>query len=600
MDYDRNSKYMTDLSSDPYSEQRAKKSYIDLGIDKQTLSIFVKMVISSNKMIRRSNLLNIETFLNLINPTVYVNDPDKSKMISFIHKGIEARLVMNLDDPYMIMQHINGGIITGDIIDLDRYQELSSAEVDFVNNMVAESLKYATIYKFADQMIDVCTRFKTQDYGSKGDIVKEFEAKVNEVQNEFRRNRNEDHTEMMFSLQPDQFEDVIKETYKRAANPKKKLSTGMQGMNEMLGGGFESGRIYIYFGLPGEGKSSVVLNLMYQIKKYNRDFQCKDPTKRPCVVLLTMENTVEESIERLFSMSTDRDCMTDFDVDSVMTMLKEDGELTLNDRNPIDIIIKYKPTNSVDTGYMYTLCDDLEDQGYEVIAFFQDYIGRIRSSQHLSDTRLEYGAVTDDFKVFAQNKDIPVISVSQLNRDASKRIDDGRQSNKMDLVRALGRSNISESMLVLNNIDCGFMITPEYSSIGEKFLGIQRVKIRYKASDLDVMYLPYSNNSGIKLLEDFGKSPIYKTTLRNGPTMIGNDPKFEDLPTIEDLKNNDMHSSIFSTAVNSSSVDSISDLDVAFERVDYRMMMNNLVDPLIYCGNVKQPVYIDPIVLIPK
>lgn len=597
MDYDnRTSKYMTGTIG---SNQQQVNEYIDLGIDKQILTIFCKMVISTNRMIRRSHLINIENFINLLNPTIYVNDPDKSKMISFIRKGIEAKLALNLEDPYMIMQHINGGIITGDIIDLDTYKELSSAEVDFVNSMVSESLKYATIYRFADQMIDVCTRFKTQDYGTKGDIVKEFETRVNEVQNEFRRSRNEDHTEMMFSLQNGQFEDCIKETYKRAANPKKKLSTGMQGMNEMLGGGFESGRIYIYFGLPGEGKSTVILNLMYQIKKYNRDFQCKDPTKRPCIVLLTMENTVEESIERLFGMATDRERMTDFDVESVIEMLKDEGELTLTDDNPIDIIIKYKPTNSVGTEYMYTLSDDLEDQGYEVIAFFQDYIGRIRSSQRLSDTRLEYGAVTDDFKTFAQFKDIPVISVSQLNRDASKRIDDGRQSNKMDLVRALGRSNISESMLVLNNIDCGFMITPEFSSAGEKFLGIQRVKIRYKASDLDVMYLPFSTNNTIKLMEDFGKTPIYKTTLRNGPSIIGSEPKFEDLPTIEDLKKNDMNNSIFSTSVSSSPAETLEDLDVAFMPVDYRMMMSHLVDPLIYFGE-DQPTYIDPIIIYKK
>lgn len=140
-----------------------------------------------------------------------------------------------------------------------------------------------------------------------------------------------------------------------------------------------------------EGKSTIILNIIYQIKKYNRDYQCKDPTKRPCIVLLTMENSVEESIERLFGMATDREKMTEFDVDSVISMLRKEGELTLSSDNPIDIIIKYKPTNSVDCSYLYTLTDDLEDQGYEVIAMFQDYIGRIRSTQHLSDARLEYG-----------------------------------------------------------------------------------------------------------------------------------------------------------------------------------------------------------------
>lgn len=338
-----------------------------------------------------------------------------------------------------------------------------------------------------------------------------------------------------------------------------------------------------------EGKSTVILNLMYQIKKYNRDYQCKDVTKRPCIVLLTMENSVEESIERLFGMATDREKMIEFDVNSVIEMLRKDGELNLNDDNPIDIIIKYKATNSVDTGYMYTLCDDLEDQGYEVIAFFQDYIGRIRSTQHLSDTRLEYGAVTDDFKVFAQFKDIPVISVSQLNRDASKRIDDGRQSSKSDLVRALGRSNISESMLVLNNIDAGFMITPEYTSSGEKYLGMLRVKIRYNAGDLEVLYLPFSRNNGIKLVEDFGMEPMYKKTLRSAPAGIGSAPSYQNsIANLDTIQTDSMNNSIFSTAVNS--VDTLNDLEVAFSPFIYRHKIEpmtflpekKLIEPMIF------------------
>ena len=136
----------------------------------------------------------------------------------------------------------------------------------------------------------------------------------------------------------------------------------------------------------------------------------------------------------------------------------------------------------------------LQRQGYEVIAFFQDYIGRIRSTQYNSDSRLEYGAVTDEFKVFAEIRDIPVITASQLNRDASKHIDEGRKNNKADLVRFIGRSNISESMLVLNNIDAGFVIAPEVTEMNERYLGVQRIKIRYRAGDREYVYLPYLFN----------------------------------------------------------------------------------------------------------
>ena len=85
-------------------------------------------------------------------------------------------------------------------------------------------------------------------------------------------------------------------------------------------------------------------------------------TKIPCICLLTQENTVEETIQRLFNIATGFD-MKEFDVEQVIQMLRNDGELYLTGDNPIDLIIKYKPNRSVDTGYLYTLVEDLEDEG---------------------------------------------------------------------------------------------------------------------------------------------------------------------------------------------------------------------------------------------
>ena len=155
----------------------------------------------------------------------------------------------------------------------------------------------------------------------------------------------------------------------------------------------------------------------------------------------------------------------------------------------------------------------MEDQGLEVIAMFQDYIGRIRSTQYYADPRLEYGAITDEFKVYAEIKDVPIITVAQLNRDASKHIDEAKQQSKSDLVRLIGRSNISESMLILNNIDGGFLLAPEVTQTGERYLGIQRIKIRYNAGDREFLYLPYMANT-LKLIEDFDTLPAYKTTMK--------------------------------------------------------------------------------------
>ena len=516
MNFERRSKYMGQGSSVVKSNKQ-----LDINLDLRTLDIMCKCLVTDNQNVRRGQLINLRNLIYLINPVNYENDPEKAKRVSFIKKGIEARLEFNLTDPFMIVTHIYGGILDGEVVDINEFTGLGGAEIAWMNNMVSEALKFSHVYNNVDSLLELCTRIKSADYGSKAAIVAEFEKAINNIQNDFRRSKNEDQTEVMFSLRDGYFEDIMYDTYNTLSSPRRKLVTGMQGMNELLGGGFENGRCYVYFGLPGEGKSSVVLNMIYQLKKYNRDYRTKDPTKRPCIVLLTMENTVTESVERLSGMATGRANMTELSPEGAIKMLREEGELYLTDDSPIDIIIKFKPSNSVDTSYLYTLTEDLEDQGMEVIAMFQDYIGRIRSTERLQDTRLEYGAIVDEFKTYAEIKDIPIITVAQLNRDASKHIDEGRKASKSDLVRLIGRSNISESMLILNNIDAGFLLAPEVTNTGERFLGIQRIKIRYNAGNREFVYLPFVGNT-LKLQEDFGRIATFKTSMRpEGPTSGG-------------------------------------------------------------------------------
>ena len=558
LNFERRAKYSGQGSSIVKSNKQ-----LDVNFDVRTLDIMCKCLVTDNQAIRRGQLVNLRNLIYLIKPENYINDVEKSKRISFIKKGIEARLVCNLTDPYMIVSHIYGGILDDDVVDLDQFAGLTGAEIQWINTVVSESLKFCHVYSNVDRLMDICSRIKSSDYGSKADVVAEFETAINNIQNEFRRAKNENQTDVMFSLRDGYFEDIMYDTYNTLSSPRRKLVTGMQGMNELLGGGFENGRCYVYFGLPGEGKSSIILNMIYQIKKHNRDYRTKDPTKRPCIVLLTMENTVTESVERLFGMATGEHNMTNYSPENAIKMLREDGELYLNDNSPIDIIIKFKPSNSVDTSYLYTLTEDLEDQGLEVIAMFQDYIGRIRSTERLQDTRLEYGTIVDEFKTYAEIKDVPVITVAQLNRDASKHIDEGRKTSKSDLVRLIGRSNISESMLILNNIDAGFLIAPETTNTGERYLGIQRVKIRYNAGNREFVYLPFIGNT-LKLEEDYGCIAKFKTTMRLGsdnPTNNGlpissyQTNSIMEMGQVMRVSSNDEN--LFSVAVNNSSLDDL-------------------------------------------
>lgn len=545
MDYERHYKYI---------KQNNEQEYSNKSLDNHTLDIICKFVLSDNSMIKRCHLVNLNNLINIINPKTYNNDPEKDKRVSFIKKGLEGRLNFNLSDPYKILMYIYGTLTDNGIVNIDEFKGLSNDDVKWLNSMVSDTLKYYHIENSLDSMIDSINKIKSANASeSKKDLIDDFQKCMNNIQNNIRRCKDQSITDAMFSLRNEYYENIMYDTYNELNSPARKLVTGMQGMNELVGGGFESGRCYVYFGLPGEGKSTVILNLLYQIKKYNKNYKTKDPTKIPCAVLLTMENTITESIERLFTMATGKQNMTNYSPENAMKMLKEEGELRLGDDSPIDIVIKFMPSNSVDTSFILEFYDDLMDQGLEPIIFFQDYIGRIRSTQKYQDTRLEYGAVVDEFKNFAEEKQIPFITAAQLNREASKHIDEGRKSSKSDLVRLIGRSNISESMLILNNIDGGFLIAPEITTDGTRYLGVQRIKIRYKAGDAEFVYLPFEQNS-IKLVEDFNGIPSYKYSLRNDITSPASFSQYSQYQTnkivnMDDfVMNSDNEDNIFSNA----------------------------------------------------
>ena len=529
--FSRNQKYAKMTKSDNYQK-------ISINLDIVALQLFCNFVVSENKNIHRSSIINLGKLIDNLDMTPFENDNEKLSKIKFIKKGVEARLEYNLNKKNLILMHINGGLLS-DQTNIET-EEIDNDEIIWINKIISDALKFGVIYSEVDKLEDICDKFKAADYSSKSKMLEEVKDAVSDIQNKFRQSDSNASSDLYFSLADDKFDECIREVYDTITSPSNKLITGLTGINELLGGGFESKRVYALFGLPSEGKSITLVDFALQIKKYNPGYICKDPTKKPCVVYFTLENTLEESVARLCEMVGIQGSMSDYSVDELIMKLKTEGELYMNSASPIDLIMVYKPGMSVDTSYLCTLSEDLEDKGYEPIAFVIDYIKRIRSVLDNSDTRIWLGNVINEFKVFAATKDLVVITASQLNRDATSHIDESRKANKADLVRMLGRSQIGESMLILENLDGAFLIAPEWTPDGKKYLGFQRIKKRYKASDLTFLYYPYQNE--IKLLEDLNAlEPVYKTTMKDVPQNFNNlnhinNSRINEVKDINDVK----------------------------------------------------------------
>ena len=492
---------------------------LPINFDLSALTLMCNYVMSENRNVRRLQYVNLRNLIDMLDMDKYVNDQERYKRIIFIQKGLEARLDRGISDPILLYKYINGGIIDDDIIDISDFVSLSNNEIDWINETVSSTIKSAFIYEECDKMIDLWTRFRSADYTSISAISAEIEQATAQLHTKFRKAKVESNTEQMFSLAPDNLHAVLMDTWEETTSKYRKLITGMQGFNQLIGAGFENTTVYLLLGITGVGKSMTLMNLAYQIKKYNKGFKPKDPTKRPCVLYLTMENTVTESLQRLFQICTGEELAKQSSPEEAERKLRTEGELYLTDSSPIDILIKFKPNKSEDTSYLYTLVEDLEDEGYEVICLLQDHAKRIRSTTNNPDIRLELGDVINEFKTFAMLKDIPVISNSHLNREGARVIDANATSSKSDLTRLLGKSNIGESLLMLDNVDFAAIINNEYDREGNKYMVFKQIKTRIK-SFRDYICQPFDKDNEIKLIEDYySPVPVFRETLYLDPVL---------------------------------------------------------------------------------
>ena len=387
---------------------------IDIKFDISQLDLLCAYVVSNDPLIKRSNLNNLATIIKVINLDNYKGDKGLLDRLDYISKGLDAKLNKNLVNSDMVIMDINGGLGGHSNI---QTRELNRDEIVWVNNAISEIIKHISIYEEIDKASELITEFKSTDFINRAPVVKKIEEWTTRLQNKFRKAKADISDEMMFSLIGDRYVDTIHDTFNQIKSPSNKLVFGTQALNIITGGGVFCEKVYVILGLPGEGKSSTLLDMALEIKKYNKDYKCKIPGKRPCVVLLIMENSIKETIERMFSMVT---CGSNMDAYSSYEQIPQELEkhgLKISDDDPIDLIIKFKPNLSVDTGYLYELVEDLEDEGYEVICLIQDYLKRIRSVEGSfgGDLKLELGAAVDELKEFATINNIPVVTASQLN-----------------------------------------------------------------------------------------------------------------------------------------------------------------------------------------
>ena len=504
----RGSKYNDTISPNNHS-----MNYIEYGIDEPLMNAFCSYVMSENTSVHKYGITTLSKIVKDINESMFDKNQRMLIKFKFLKVALEFRLE-GLTNRDMLLSAINRKFDVSSISSDNNFlRELSNDEVVYIEKVLSSFMNNNYINSHIIEFKNILDEYQRGSYRDREVLLPRIRECMGSTLTQFRRNDMlKDSSMNIFRLSS--MNDSIYDIHRYITSPFYNLITGMQGFNMMLGGGFQKGRVYMFFALSGEGKTTTLENIFYQVWKNNKGFKTKDPTKKPCIVYLTMENLVVELVSALFHIITKGKEMKMCSTPNEALEEFKKAQFYFSD-NEIEILIRFKPVNSVDTSYMYTIVEELNDEGYECIAFFQDYLMRIRPSIVTNNTYEDLGTIANDFKTFAILNDCPVISASQLNREAARIIDESRGKNDPNLVKKIGRANASDSVNIERNIDGMFILVPEVSQMAERFMGIKMVKHRYDINcDITSIYQPYYPTSKIALVEDLYE-PIakYRTSL---------------------------------------------------------------------------------------
>ena len=496
-----------------------RTSKLKIQMDLTTLDMIIAFIYKDSVLRTRKALTNIDKLFKSLDLTIYEkkgeDNSDILNRIWIITTSLHAKLKEGLVNDDIIKQYCKDredcDAYKESLIDIltEKGQKITYEESKYLLKQIDDRLSFGyaiTLKEIVEEMMSLIDPSDIRSYKSISDDLYQIANAIINI----NRKSNSIDSEQTFSLQEEVFQTVISDSLEKLKNRNRIFITGIKRLNTFLAPGYMSKRLYTYLAFPGGGKSQILLKAALDIRKYNAGIQCKNPDNRPAVLFITMENSIEETVERIFNVVASDDDIRNYTPAQVLRMLKNDGELALTDKTNIDIIIKYYPNRSIDTNDLYGIIQDLEDDGVEVCALILDYLKRIKPAEAGDNEKIELKNITNELKDLATILDIPVITAQQLNRTASAIIDAAIQAKKEDVTRLVGRDGVAGAWEIIENSDVVIIINREKKlGTSDVYLTFKLLKRRYRSAETDdalreLEYFnhPYAQGSSIKLIDD--------------------------------------------------------------------------------------------------
>lgn len=505
--------------------------------------LIMKYCLSFGDLIKNKNLLNIRKFLFKLDFSIYENNRELYETLLYSKIALRGRLKYKITKNELLRIYLReeiGNNIQEDIfIKADSMENMETEEVKYVDNFINTNLRSANIQENKDELIQILDAFDIGQYDNKTALMNLFFDKIKGMLNYERRIALQANYEREVDFGSKELTQQLSDIIEEAHNPKRYIYSGLKWLNEMVGGAFEAGRCYMFLGPPKSFKSGLLLTLVLWFRKFNPHIEASDPRKKPYIIYLTQENSVQETIERIYAMETNSNLrFKDLTKKNIIEGLTDGVNFTIKDSN-IGLKIMYRPSGSITTDDIYTIIEDAEDEGKEVICFCHDHIKKMRPRIGLtrSERHIELGSISEDFCTIAKVKNLVFLATAHMNRNSLNAIETMKSAGKTGFVKALRTSDIGESLQMSENCDISIVVEREFYANMQYVQGFKLLHTRVTYPEHDMFYVPFApneykegSNNTIRLLEDFGTDKIVSFTEEDaGQTFI--DQSFDKVVT---------------------------------------------------------------------
>ena len=339
-----------------------------------------------------------------------------------------------------------------DFLDEKIHEDIKDHDFHDIIKQIRLRKKVNSLFQNYDQLSNVVDSVRDGSFDSIDDLIEDYEVTIKTLYSNMMESNRTITIEAAASL--DLMKDdytSVKEMIMKKYDRKNKTPTGFPILDdEILYGGYEPSRLYVWGGGSGAGKSTMLNNTIINSiisNKVTVDSTGRIPVKgeiHRVYIYITLENTIEEALMRTYQPlfdSTTQGMLAEISsgVDIKNKIFKRLEE------NSSTIIMKYFPAASISTIDLMGVLDDVIDEyGQEKIAgLYIDYLDLLKTDSKYDIYRLELGHITLALKTLAVHYNIPVITGTQL----------GRSAYKIHQSTDLGVEQISESIKKVEHAD---------------------------------------------------------------------------------------------------------------------------------------------------